>query len=239
MRRSLSVWVAAAVAVVGLVAATGPATADEPTFDTGASDASSIAIFSGLPGYKNVFWWDHSDLTVAVRAASNVDPDKLQAIHDAIAVWSSTLASEIPEISLTDVTSALPSYAPDILVRYVPHAGGINWSGVANCGVQKCLNVIIRSDIPEGENRSGETDADFNALRVERITMHELGHTLGLGHASPIDTTRDLMGYGWIFANPDLTPILSDCDLTGIRTAFSWVFAHEEPHPSPASRVLC
>ena len=27
----------------------------------GSSDAQSLAVLSGLPGYKNVFWWDHSN----------------------------------------------------------------------------------------------------------------------------------------------------------------------------------
>jgi hypothetical protein len=97
--------------------------------------------------------------------------------------------------------------------------------------VQKCLNVIIRSDIPEGENRSGESDADFDAVRVERIALHELGHAVGLGHASPLEQSRDLMGYGWSIPNPDVTPVLSTCDIDRIRAAFSWALAGEPPSP--------
>jgi hypothetical protein len=47
------------------------------------------------------------------------------------------------------------------------------------------------------------------------------------------------MGYGWSVADPDLTPILSDCDLRGIRAAFGWVFAHEAPHPSTVGSITC
>src|SRR5437868_254691 len=70
--------------------------ADEPVFVFGVSDAESVAVESGFHYNMNFFWWDHPNLTVAVRAAPNVDPAKLQAVHNAIAVWSSILAAQIP-----------------------------------------------------------------------------------------------------------------------------------------------
>jgi Matrixin len=136
------------------------------------------------------------------------------------------------------VTDSKKPGTPDITLRYVPHAGGTQWGGVANCGVQKCLNVIVKSDTPDGH--SDEPDAaDVDAVRVQRIAIHELGHALGLGHAAPLETSRDIMGYGWSVPDPDVTPILSDCDLAGIRAAFSWVFANEAPHGSPVDSVVC
>jgi hypothetical protein len=212
--------------------------AADPVVSYGSSDAQSVAVLSGLPGYKNEFWWDHSNLTVSVRAGESVDPDKLQALRDAIQIWRTTLADEFHgAISMTDVTAEKKA-SPDIVLRYVPHAGGTQWGGVADCGVQKCLNVIVRSDTPDGH--SDEPDrADFDRLRVERTAVHELGHTLGLGHASPLLNTVDLMGYGWSVPDPDVTPVLSSCDLRGIRAAFGWVFAHEAPHPSTVGSITC
>ena len=52
---------------------------------------------------------------------------------------------------------------------------------------------------------------------------------MGLGHATPLEQSIDIMGYGWAIADPDVAPILSDCDLQGIRAAFGWFF-NNEPH---------
>ena len=221
-----------AIALAGLFGAT-QVEAGEPVFIFGPSDAVSIPVESGFHYNLNFFWWDHSNLTVAVRAAPNVDPDKLQAVHNAITVWSSMLAVRIPEISLTEVTDS-PQSTPDIILHYVPHAGGVVWSGLTIGAAQHSPNVLVRSDEPPGGPY-----ADFDALRVERTALHELGHALGLGHAAPLDTSRDIMAYGWAIPNPNLVPIISDCDLDGIRAAFSWLFANEPPHPSPVTEVSC
>jgi hypothetical protein len=47
------------------------------------------------------------------------------------------------------------------------------------------------------------------------VTMYELGHALGLGHAQPLTESTDLMGYGWHWSN-GIVPTLSECDLAGI-----------------------
>ena len=113
----------------------------------GESDAESIAL---LHAYYPGYWWDHTDLTVAVLSAPNVDPANLAAIRDAIATWSDVLAEQFPTVSLTDVTdTALTPHQADIVVHYVPNAGGIVWGGYAQCGAHRCNNIIVRSDVPD------------------------------------------------------------------------------------------
>jgi hypothetical protein len=207
--------------------------AEEPVFVYGPSDADSIAVESGFHYNMNFFWWNHPNLTVAVRSAPNVDAAKLQAVRDAIGVWNTILAVQLPEISLTEVTDSAQSN-PDIILHYVPHAGGVVWGGITIGAAQHSPNVMVRSDEPPGGPY-----ADFDALRVERTTLHEIGHALGIGHAAPLDRSRDIMGYGWSNASPDLVPIISDCDLDAIRATFSWLFANEPPHPSPITEGTC
>lgn len=219
----------------------------EPVVSYGPSDADTIPLLAGSY-YINAkmagglpFWWDHTNLTAVVQSAPNTDPANVKAARDAIGIWSSVLSARLPGISLTDITTSNrnPQKA-DIVIHLVPHAGGIVWGGLAVCGSQKCLNVLVKTDQPAGQLQRGTPDlTDFTPLRVQRTTLHELGHALGLGHASPRDQSIDIMGYGWAVADPDVTPILSDCDLLGIRTAFGWFYNHEPPHASPIPEVTC
>lgn len=35
------------------------------------------------------------------------------------------------------------------------------------------------------------------------MTVHEVGHALGLDHAAPLLDSRDVMAYGWVHYEPD------------------------------------
>ncbi len=147
------------------------------------------------------------------------------------------LAEQFPYVTLTDVTdTARNSQRADIVVHYVPHAGGIVWGGYAQCGDHRCNNVIVRSDVPDLIDVGVP---DYDPLRVYRVALHEIGHALGLGHAEPLEETNDLMGYGWSVPEPDTTPVLSTCDIEALGVVFGWAVAGEEPHPATESEVIC
>jgi hypothetical protein len=221
---ALGVWLAAAPAV---------AARDRPVA-FGDSDAESIVL---LHAYYPGYWWDHTDLTVAVQAASNVDPAFVEAIRDAIATWRGVLAKQFPTVSLTDVTGRTRNaQRADIVVHYVPDAGGVQWGGYAVCGDHRCNNVLVRSDVPDLIDVGVP---DYDPLRVYRVALHELGHALGLGHALPLEETTDLMGYGWSVPEPDVTPVLSTCDLTALAVVFAWAVEGAEPYPATATEVVC
>jgi len=225
---------AVALAAVILVSLQTTASGAEPVVNFGASDATSVDVISGTKSTQNAYWWDHTNLTVLVSSEPHADPAFVQALRDAIALWRSTLAQQLPQISLTDVTGK--SNKADITLRYDPTFGGINWAGLARCsGAQKC-NISVRSDLNQNSVKK-QGEPPFTTLQVERNAIHELGHALGLGHAAPLNESTDLMAYGWIHPRPDLTPTLSTCDLNGIRAAFSWVFANEAPHPATVAAV--
>lgn len=247
--RALLIAMSTALAVLGNGGALAVA-APEPVVSYGPSDAESLELTTATywgPASKNgdfpngaCCWWDHTNLTIAVRAAPNALPENVQAMHDAIALWRSVLASRLPEISLTDVTDTPRATKADIVLHLVPNSGGWAWGGNAICGNNKCVNVLVKEEWPAGHLGKGEPDAEFrDPLRNQRTAIHEIGHTLGLGHVTPRDSSIDIMGYGWAWADPDVTPILSDCDLKGIQTVFSWFYNNEPPHPSPVSRVTC
>lgn len=189
------------------------------------SNAEALHI---LHDYYPGYWWDHTHLTVAVRAAPNVDPAQLAAIDDAIATWDEVLREEFGGlITLTNITGQFGDQKADIIVHYVPRAGGVVFGGYAICGARHCPNIMVRSDLPPSLGLD-----PYTPEYLGWVTLHELGHALGLGHATNLWESTDLMGYGW----PQLgDPVLSQCNLDAIRYIFAWAFEGSDPYPPPAA----
>jgi hypothetical protein len=195
------------------------------------SDAEALVILNNYyPGY----WWDHTDLTVAVQAHPSATDEQLAAIHDAIATWSDVLEECFDGlITLTDVTGTgqNPQQAADIVIHYVPTAGGVVFGGYAICGAHGCPNILVRSDLPPSLDRD-----PYDPEYLGWVTLHELGHALGLGHATNLLESTDLMGYGW----PDLgDPVLSQCDIDALAYIFSWALQGTAPAPPGPGPYEC
>jgi hypothetical protein len=204
----------------------GPVTCRLP-----ASNADGLEILANYyPGY----WWDHTDLTIAVRAHPSATKAQRAAISDAIATWSEVLHECFDgAITLFDVTSTgrNPQQAADIVVHYVPTAGGVVFGGYAICGDHGCPNILVRSDLPPSLGVD-----PYEPEYLGWVTQHEVGHALGLGHATNLLESTDLMGYGW----PDLgDPVLSECDVAGLAFVFGWVFEGSDPHEPGPGPFLC
>ena len=194
-----------------------------PDCELPTSNADGLDILhTWYPGY----WWDHTDLTIAVKAAPNVRATHLAAAHAAIATWDAVLRECFDDgITLTDVTGSQASEqrAADIVVHYVPRAGGVSFGGYAICGDHGCPNIMVRSDLPRGYG-GGVYSPEY----LGWVTLHEVGHALGLGHATNLLESTDLMGYGW----PDLgDPVLSQCDIEALAHVFAWAIEGSAPHP--------
>ena len=209
----------------------GANVASYPTCNLPTSNADGLEILSNYyPGY----WWDHTNLTIAVQAHPGVSDAHLAAVHAAIATWSSVLLDCFDGlITLTDVsgTGKNPQQAADIVVHYNPTAGGSVFGGYAICGDHGCPNIIVRSTLPPSYNRDPYTP-EYLGL----VTLHEIGHALGLGHATNLLESTDLMGYGW----PDLgPPVLSQCDVDALAFVFAWAINNTAPAPPAAGPFEC
>ena len=192
------------------------------------SNAEALVILNNYyPGY----WWDHTDLTIAVQAHPSATAEQLDAIQDAIATWSDVLEECFDGlITLTDVTGS-KRQAADIVVHYVPTAGGVVFGGYAICGAHRCPNILVRSDLPPSLDRE-----PYDPEYLGWVTLHEVGHALGLGHATNLLESTDLMGYGW----PDLgDPVLSQCDIEALAFVFAWALEGVEPYPPAEGPYVC
>jgi hypothetical protein len=233
--RRLAGWAAVAVLLsVTLAAASRTsvgAGAAQPLCTLPESDAEALVILSNFyPGY----WWDHTNLTIAVQPHPKATAVQVTAIRNAIATWSDVLDECFDgAITLTDVTGTQRSAhrAADIVVHFVPKAGGVVFGGYAICGDHGCPNILVRSDLPPS------LGADpYSPQYVEWVALHEIGHALGLGHATNLLESTDLMGYGW----PSLgDPVLSQCDVDALAFVFAWALEGGAPAPPGEGPFEC
>jgi hypothetical protein len=229
LRRAVLIVAITALAALlsPLSAQAAPKTATGPTCSLPESDAEALVILNNF--YPNRYTWDHTDLTVYVQAQPGISEEYLAAISGAIETWNAVLLECFDGlITLTQVDSRRDA---DIVVHYEAHAGGAVFSGMAVCGAGGCNNVLVSSEAPPSWGQE-----PYSPELLGWITLHELGHALGLGHATNLLESIDLMGYGW----PDLgDPVLSQCDVEALAFVFAWALEGAEPYPPAEGPYVC
>lgn len=225
MRRSLRRALARVALAVSMTAASMAAIAPlagaaEASCSQPESDAEALVILHDY--YRDKYWWDHADLTAYIQAHPSTKPAQVNAVSRSISTWDTVLRDCFDDvITLTQVTSRRKA---DIVLHFVPRAGGAVFRGIALCHKGACQNVIVSHEGPAGLGAEPESP-----LQIYWTALHELGHALGLGHATNLLESTDLMGYGWFIQGTG--PVLSDCDVAALAYIWAWALEGTEPAP--------
>jgi hypothetical protein len=178
---------------------------------------------------------DDPNITVVVQAQPGTDPANVAAISEAIQVWNATLQDCLGgAVTITEVPSVPGAVSrADVVLRYIPHWSGRNYAGVATCTPQRCFAYIA------GETPLGQGIGSADALDIYNVTLHEIGHILGLGHATNLLESTDLMGYGWPSISGSAEISISDCDVDALAYLWSWAMEGTEPAPPATPTYDC
>ena len=174
------------------------------------------------------FVWDHSTLNALVVTADNEswwNPSYLSSATRAVGQWNDAIAAFVSNYSDYSYLSNLRIQTTVSNVSLPGFDIYINWtdSSLSNMTDEIGLSqiypnpesVIINSTIILGTHANhGEP---LNEEDMQHIALHELGHSLGLGHSN---YTGDVMYAIYSLGSPP--PLISTLDAYGVATLFAW-----------------
>jgi hypothetical protein len=159
---------------------------------------------------QNQSWWNPLFLNSTIRAIGQW--------NDAISYFSSnfSLYSYLSSVKLNWAIADVAEDGFDIYLSWTksPIANTYNEIGLETSTSEG--NVILTSNISlAAETSHGNS---LNTIDMQNIALHELGHSLGLGHSN---STGDIMYPAYTILSPPI--LISTLDAYGVSTIFAWL----------------
>ena len=170
-----------------------------------------------------------------------VTVEKKEAVRDAIRDWDDKLDSlEFIESAENQDKKQKEKNRemPDIQIKFVKDGDEFQGYGAETAGqtksrLNKQTGFIMSNIVTIAEGGLGKI---FDKKTIETIAKHEIGHTLGLGHAN---FKSNLMTTKIDFA----AETISQCELEAVQQANSWKFLakdkNDDPRLSHTSKIIC
>lgn len=165
-----------------------------------------------------------------------VSAEKKEAVRDAIRDWDDML-NFVEFIEIPEKDEAQQKEKPDIQIKFLKDGSEFTEYGAETAGHTKTklnkFGFIKFNLVTIAEGGLGKI---FDKKTIETIAKHEIGHTLGLGHAN---FKSNLMTTKIDFA----AETISQCELEAVQQANSWKFLaknnNDVPRLSSTSKVIC
>ena len=166
-----------------------------------------------------------------------VSAEKKEAVRDAIRDWDDML-DFVEFIEIPEKDEAQQKEKPDIQIKFLKDGSEFTEYGAETAGHTKTklnkFGFIKFNLVTIAEGGLGKI---FDKKTIETIAKHEIGHTLGLGHAN---FKSNLMTTKIDFA----AETISQCELEAVQQANSWKFLAKNnkddvPRLSSTSKVIC
>ena len=160
----------------------------------------------------------------------NIEKDRIAAlryaVENAVREWN----AKVTNLKLVEISST-PSENndEDIQVQFVDGFGGMIAGATMikydDEGLINKATIILPKAAFYVEYESETFGVQYSSQKLEEITVHEMGHALGLGHAN---FPGDLMSQT---LNNEHTMNISECDVTGILYANQWKLMNNDSEP--------